>query len=326
MGIELINQTDLPASLCHGFLDRHTKLAFVYARRTWEWDPVTGYVEPSARAWPLFEHPLQTKAGIFAADRAARKHGCEIVVVGSARSDRPTRQLDVSISLGRFTRQLRLFGDRRWESGPNGLLPSAPESFVEMPLTWERSFGGCTVSEGVELAHPLNPEGRGFYLSAAQALDGPLPNIEDPSALIGTWRDLPTPAGFGPVATSLPWFAYAWMQGRNNEKPPTPAEAAEAAGKWSIGSATPAMIAPALEPYDRLSGELGDVRFDVLLPQQPLSLIARIGREVQNKLMRPIGAWALLDEGLLVMTYFASFRYTFLHREGRRVYLTQAAA
>ena len=321
MGIQLINHTALPASLCHGFLDQHTKLAFVYARSTWAWDPVTGHVEPASQVWPVFDHPLQTTAGTFAADRAARKHGCEVVVIGSARCDRPTRQLDVTVSLGRFSRTLRLFGDRHWAKGANGLRASEPERFTEMPIRWDRAFGGRTRSEGVELAHPLNPHGRGFYLSADEAADHALPNIEDPAALINSWNDLPMPVGFGPVASSLPWFAYDWMAARNNDKAPTANEAAETAGTWSIGAATPTMIAPPLEPGDRLVGQLGDTHFDTEVPHHTPSLTAHMGRDIRTQPMRPVGIWALLDERLLVVTSFASFRYNFRPREERRVFL-----
>jgi hypothetical protein len=47
---------------------------------------------------------------------------------------------------------------------------------------------------------PRNPVGCGLYRNAEDADGKPLPNIEDPSALIASFKDRPPPIGLGPIA------------------------------------------------------------------------------------------------------------------------------
>ena len=105
-------------------------------------------------------------------------------------------------------KRLVVFGDRYWagtavQGSSNDRLPtsreaSAPVPFLEMPLGWERSFGG----EGF----PHNPLGRG--MARIDVGDGierlPLPNVEDKSNLINASTQRPEPVGFGPLDLSWP--------------------------------------------------------------------------------------------------------------------------
>lgn len=82
-------------------------------------------------------------------------------------------------------KELYVIGDRTW-----GLIgPSDPAPFTEMPVTFERAFGG----EGFA----PNPVGRGVKPVIA---DGkkvhPLPNVEDPTALLTSSSQKPAPVGF----------------------------------------------------------------------------------------------------------------------------------
>jgi len=89
------------------------------------------------------------------------------------------------IGLGDFEKELYVVGDRHWETTG----PSDPEPFEEMPITWERAFGGEKF--------PDNPAGKG---AQPIEVDGekvqPLPNIEHPKRLVTSPRDRPEPAGF----------------------------------------------------------------------------------------------------------------------------------
>ncbi|NUP10339.1 MAG: DUF2169 domain-containing protein [Polyangiaceae bacterium] len=85
----------------------------------------------------------------------------------------------------KIDKELYVVGDRHWELG--GASPAAP--FTEMPVTFDRAFGG----EGFA----PNPVGRGFKPIEK---DGkklhPLPNIEDGKTLVGSAGDRPAPVGF----------------------------------------------------------------------------------------------------------------------------------
>jgi hypothetical protein len=81
-----------------------------------------------------------------------------------------------------------------------------------MPLVWERAFGGSDETDKGPVSESRNPVGTGFRSSSgAKPLSGmALPNIEDPEALISSWKDAPAPVGFAAVAPGwIPRRVYA---------------------------------------------------------------------------------------------------------------------
>lgn len=82
-------------------------------------------------------------------------------------------------------KELYIFGDRIW-----GLIsPSDPAPFTEMPVSFERAFGGegfapNPVGRGYK---PVNIDGKNVHL---------LPNVENPKDLVTSPRKHPTPVGF----------------------------------------------------------------------------------------------------------------------------------
>jgi hypothetical protein len=87
-----------------------------------------------------------------------------------------------------------------------------------MPLVYERAFGGVDR----ESAHPdrdwdcRNPVGTGFAVSRDHLTGKALPNIEYPNERVASWRDRPTPAGFGVL--SAHWHPRARFAGTYDEK------------------------------------------------------------------------------------------------------------
>jgi hypothetical protein len=130
----------------------------------------------------------------------------DITVVGHARArhERPTTSMDVVVRVGPCSLQARVTGDRVWELGlsKSGLRASPAQSFVAMPLVWERAFGGSVYDDAGQLIanEPRNPVGRGVFRDVELAVGQPLANIEDPRELIQGPKDRPRPMGFGPVA------------------------------------------------------------------------------------------------------------------------------
>jgi len=119
-----------------------------------------------------------------------KPHG-EWLLAGTCHPPRATRVAAVVVQVGASHKRLAVFGDRHFTR--MGLAVSEPEPFTELPLCWERSFGGP--------GHARNRHGRGLI-----AVDGrtPLPNLEDPTALITGPGARPEPAGMGPVSTQSP--------------------------------------------------------------------------------------------------------------------------
>jgi hypothetical protein len=135
------------------------------------------------------------------------KPGTDVILVGHARTPRgkPATNLHVGVKLGPVEKMLQVFGDRTWR----GIEPSKAEPFVQMPLLYERAFGGSIRAEGKILeTDDRNPVGVGLAIARAQAAFGdPLPNIEDPRQLLQE-GSLPEPAGLGCIAP-------AWLPRRN---------------------------------------------------------------------------------------------------------------
>jgi hypothetical protein len=122
--------------------------------------------------------------------------------------------------VGPITRTIRVFGPRHWKAGLLTTSMSEPEEFTKMPLTFENAFGGKDATHKDSSRHgwePRNPVGKGFRVNPlnepekGKGLDGwPLPNLEDPGALIRSWKDRPAPAAPGFVCRSwAPRVAYA---------------------------------------------------------------------------------------------------------------------
>jgi hypothetical protein len=118
----------------------------------------------------------------------------------------------VSLAVGSITREIEVFGDRGWVDKQRF---SQPVAFSEMPLTYDRAFGGsCAVqidaSTTIQLFDRMNRFGRGydaegeakdFCLSLRAPRGYPvlnekirlLPNLEDPRQRIQCWQDAPPP-------------------------------------------------------------------------------------------------------------------------------------
>ncbi len=140
------------------------------------------------------------------------KPATDILMYGlaCAPGERPVRQMDVGLEVGNIRKIVRVFGDRFW----NHQQISQPAPFVNMPLIYERAYGGCDYHQGKYRKSELrNPVGKGFVGEKSEVeLDGlALPNIEFPSNLIRHWHDNPAPACFSPIAPG--WHPRANLGG-----------------------------------------------------------------------------------------------------------------
>jgi hypothetical protein len=137
---------------------------------------------------------------------AYHRPGTDIYVSGHAWAPRgkPVTEMLAAVKVGPCQKGIHVFGTRVWYKGALGLKPSAPRAFESMPLRYERSFGGVARDNGKEppAYEPRNPVGVGLYASAKEAVEQPLPNLEDPLQLLSSPTQRVPPAGFGPIARS----------------------------------------------------------------------------------------------------------------------------
>lgn len=150
------------------------------------------------KMWPFIQEEL---GGEVIFDMGMPKPKGEVLLWGKcfARDGKAVPASQVSFQLGPIRKALYVFGDRHWKKSAIGLTISDPEPFTEMPVVFERAFGGTgfdrnPVGKGINKV--VIPEGGEMH---------PLPNIEDPKHLIGSTKDSPQPAGFAP-------FDFSWPQ------------------------------------------------------------------------------------------------------------------
>jgi hypothetical protein len=211
--LQVTNRTPFEAQLVP-MPDQHgVDTAFTIVKATFALEPRFGVAEaqvPITFADEYYGPPLTTSIRA-ASDVSLVKPGTDVLLVGSAYApnDFPVWQVDVSLRVGALEKSVRVFGDRVWEA--DGSITSVAP-FLSMPLVWERAFGGPDVTADGPSIEPRNPVGVGYRTgkSLRPAVGTPLPNIEDPAALITSSRSTPVPAGFAPVAPHwLPRRLYA---------------------------------------------------------------------------------------------------------------------
>lgn len=135
-------------------------------------------------------------------DKVPYKPRADIVLVGNAYAPgkQPATIIDVLLRVGRVFKIIRVFGDRHWRY-PSwlSLSPSISQTqpFTEMPLIYERAFGGIDHKAGKWCKENLI--GCGFIgkKSKDSVHKKTLPNLENPKNLIKSWDNQPKPVGFG---------------------------------------------------------------------------------------------------------------------------------
>jgi hypothetical protein len=144
------------------------------------------------------------------------KPNTDVVLVGSAvpPSGKATA-VDVEFSVGTVRKVARVIGNRFWFRGFSGATLSSAEPFTEMPLVWERAYGGWDRSHSDPECHTCdtrNPVGVGFQRDFGSGQDQLLlPNVEDPKSPITHMEDSANPCGFGFIAPD--WQPRASLAG-----------------------------------------------------------------------------------------------------------------
>lgn len=162
----------------------------------------------------------QTTTVEHESDLAPYKTATDIVIIGRAvvPDGRPVYEMTVSAHVAGVTKSLRVIGDR-YCVFRDGLSPefTDPTPFTEMPIRYERAYGGRDLLSlpGLEFHYPRNHHGTGVAVrNIPEVVHGlRLPNIEDPTDLLTPervvlgeperWNVQPLPQGFG-------WYHKTW--------------------------------------------------------------------------------------------------------------------
>jgi uncharacterized protein YjbI with pentapeptide repeats len=163
---------------------------------------------PEAWLWKFAANELEQGATL---DECLPKTRSEVLVAGRcfAHGSTPTRASYVRVKLGAIDKRLSVLGDRRWVDG----VPTDPEPFAEMPVTWARAFGGR--------GYAPNPLGKGHPPTPHMRSAFPLPNVELWGKLVRGPAETPAPAGLLPIDPGWPQrlakagtYDAAWQRDR----------------------------------------------------------------------------------------------------------------
>lgn len=184
-----------------------------------------GVVERSQMQLPIVYAPLfsddPVKSSLLAeSDIDYTKPGVDVLVQGMvyAPKCKPVREAVVLLEVNDRKKLLRVHGERVWRKLAFGVVVSDAEPFTQLPLVYERAFGGFDPINNSEYDE-RNPAGCGFARKSTNLMDRPAPQIEYYDDPIDDQKS--RPAGFGPIARHwLPrrylagTFDKSWMEER----------------------------------------------------------------------------------------------------------------
>lgn len=319
--MELDNRTPYPAHFYRTAISDDTFAASVLVRVTFDVGP-DGIAPADAQPWITSRAPWKGPQGEMESDDVYTRGGCDVLLFGSARpaDGKAARELDVGVTIGDFARSVRVFGDRVWAGEIGSLKPSEPAPFDAIPLTLPFAFGGKAIWDELEVPHPDNPAGKGFYLEEDEARGQPLPNIEEPEQSVRKWDDRPEPVGLGvcPMRSGARVRRGATFddEGQLLKIDPT-----------LFNAAFSGMIAARVEPDMRVvvTGMRAGPPLEITVPA--LSFVARLrfGDDVHDEPLEIDQIGIEVDEGRVFIAYRYAFRYVTTPGRARSCTVTQRA-
>lgn len=165
-------------------------------------------------------------APIYEVDYSPSKPACDVILIGSAYAPagKPVTQVQVGMKVGSVIKTFMVSGDRHWETGAVGSSPSKPQAFEQMPISYDRAFGGVDnfhADTSRHTAYMLNPVGKGYHreLDSYLVAGTPLPNTEGLNQPIRSPDQNYKPMAFGVIGRNWePRYRYggtydeAWLE------------------------------------------------------------------------------------------------------------------
>jgi hypothetical protein len=154
-------------------------------------------------------------------DLAPFKKRADVVVNAIARAPkgRAARRWPLRVRVGALEKTLTATGPRAWVRTMLGYELSEPEPCTEVPIQYERAFGGVWRSgRGDDEVFEENPLGVGYVKADTKPKTDVIvaPQIEDPSDPIGKLGRRHRPAGIGPLTRS--WLPRRRFAGTPDER------------------------------------------------------------------------------------------------------------
>lgn len=315
----LTNQTRFPAAIARMVYGDDKIASSVLVRVLYE-RRQGAFVPAEEQPWSVSMTPWEGPKGTMDGDLVFYKDGVDIFLFGTATApnEKPITEMDVAIKLsGGFERSVRIFGPRVWARKIGKLVPTPPRPFSTLPLTLRHAFGGTDTYDGLQVAWPENPDGTGFYVAEEQAVDKPLPCIEEADSLITKWDDRPPPAGLVSLPVGSPVRAKQGLaiEGQRSKLTPRYFNAAFArmiAKEVDLGSTA------------AVSGVSAKGPLVFPLPSHRFFIRLRFSQETHELPLKIDQVALLTDEDRLMIAYRAPFRYIVRPMEERECVLFEA--
>ena len=158
----------------------------------------------------------------YDADLVSAKPTTDVVLNGTAYAPGGRQSTDflVRMSVGPVSKTLRVKGNRWWDEGLFGSSRTAVEPVTQVPIVYERAYGGYDNTDPDVRNHrmdPRNPVGCGVVAKSAHRKGQAVPNFEYPQGDV----EKAGPAGFGaldswwsPRREFAGTYDAAWQQHR----------------------------------------------------------------------------------------------------------------
>ena len=137
---------------------------------------------------------------LYDMDMTLMKPTTDILLNGTAYAPggRPSTEFIASMQVGTLQKKLRVLGNRWWEPTGFGTRPSSIHPVVQVPIEYERAWGGYDTTDPNpknQKLDPRNPIGVGVAALPEYRATKPVHNFEYPSGLV----EKKGPAGFGAI-------------------------------------------------------------------------------------------------------------------------------
>ena len=201
------NKTDFPFVPLLGRVNHPAFAATCTVKATFALNP--GGVVTALEEQPQFDGDVKgEKEILYAGDLVPYKPVADLLLRATCHTPggKAVTTCPVRFSVGGWSKELAVIGNRTWNRGIVFNKMGEPEPFNRVDLTWANAFGG----EGFV----FNPAGKGRK-------DGLLPNVEYPTELVKGPGNIPPPASFGPIdatwrqrAKKLGTYDKKWLKQR----------------------------------------------------------------------------------------------------------------
>ena len=199
------NQTPFAAE-CTFVRDRDgSEIWLVAVRATFTISPdgllrVSEEQDPVAQAPKYFGKPGKSSLRCDT-DLPRTKPGTDVLINGTAYvpNGKPQTEIEVGFRVGDLQKKLLVSGPAVWEKSLGFTVPGTPQPFTQMPITYERAFGGQMNEKTSSSLYPYsesNPMGVGIDATLGAAL----PSVRYPGSRIEKPPANRPVAGFGAVA------------------------------------------------------------------------------------------------------------------------------